>query len=365
MKRKLTRIFCVLAWTVGIASPTLADETSSGPLEERVSQLERRLEKENPLASMGKYVTFSGAIELEGFFTDKNDEWSDEDGSDVDLATADLGVDVTVVPWAVGHMLFSWDSEDDNSVGIDEAYITFGATDAIPAYLTIGRIYLPFGVFETNMVSDPLTLEIGEVREGAVQVGVAFAGFHASVYGFNGDVDAVDEDDEIAAYGGNVGYAFENDTASVDLGAGYISNLLGSGMGELIDGDLEDEVGGFAAHIVAGFGPVGLIGEYVIADDEFEYTDGRSASEPSAWNAELSYTFAVAEKEVTLAAAYQGTDECAGFLPETRIMGGLGVGLTEHLGVTLEYAFDQDYDEADGGTDEEKNTVTFQVAMEF
>ena len=36
--------------------------------------------------------------------------------------------------------------------------------------ITGGLLYLPFGVFETNMISDPLTLDLGEKRDPAVVV---------------------------------------------------------------------------------------------------------------------------------------------------------------------------------------------------
>lgn len=52
--------------------------------------------------------------------------------------------------------MLSRDCEDDNSVGIDEADITLGGTDDIPVYLKAGRLYVPFGNFETNMISETL-----------------------------------------------------------------------------------------------------------------------------------------------------------------------------------------------------------------
>lgn len=365
MKRTIERILCMVACVAVFAAPGFADEPSKTQLDQRLQAVESRLNESILPQGWAKMVTLTGALEVESFFTDKNDDWEDEDGSDVELATADLGIDVQLAPWVSGHMLLSWDCEDDNSVGIDEAEIRLGGTEEIPAYLAVGRLYVPFGSFETNMISDPLTLEIGEVREGAIQAGVETAGFYAAVYGFNAEVDAVDEEDEIASFGASAGYAFENETVSVDLGGGYISNLLSAGMGELAEGDLTDEVGGFSGYLIANIGPFGLIGEYVTAVEEIENTEGWVIDEPGAWNAELGFTFEAAQKEITLAAAYQGTEECVGFLPETRLMGGVGLALTDSVGLSAQYAYDEDYDVADGGTGEDKNTVTFQIALEF
>jgi hypothetical protein len=49
-------------------------------------------------------------------------------------------------------------------------------------------MYVPFGNFESQIISDPLTLEIGEAGEDALQVGVEVEGFYDSIYTFNGDV---------------------------------------------------------------------------------------------------------------------------------------------------------------------------------
>ncbi len=38
-------------------------------------------------------------------------------------------------------------------------------------FVTAGQFYIPFGVSETNMISYPITLEIGETRESSLPVG--------------------------------------------------------------------------------------------------------------------------------------------------------------------------------------------------
>ncbi len=49
---------------------------------------------------------------------------------------------------------------------------------------------MPFGNFESNMISDPVTLTLAETREDVVQVGFGTeGGFYDSAYFFNGDTD--------------------------------------------------------------------------------------------------------------------------------------------------------------------------------
>ena len=339
MKIKIKLMLCLALSGLLFYLPVFAEEASNYELSERISQLEEKLKGGVLPEGWAERVKLSGVIEVEATFTDMDDEWADNNSSDLDLATADIGIDVEFHEWVKGHILLSWNCEDDNDVGIDEADITLGGTENYPFYIKMGRLYVPFGSFESNMVSDPLTLEIGEIRDGAVQVGAETSmGLYFAVYAFNGEVDEAEEDDEIGCFGASAGYAFENDNVSLDVGVDYINNILESGMGELLEGDLKEYVGGASAHVLINFGPFGIIGEYVCALDEIENTDGLKHDEPSAWNAELGYTFQVSEKEGTVAVAYQGTEECAGFLPEIRILGSVGLGLTDNLGVTLEYA---------------------------
>ncbi len=70
---------------------------------------------------------------------------------------------------------------------------------------TGGRFTVPFGSYETNMISDPLTLEIGETGEDALMVGFEAAGFYGSFYVFNGDTNEGGGDENIEHFGATVG----------------------------------------------------------------------------------------------------------------------------------------------------------------
>ena len=96
--------------------------------------------------------------------------------------------------------------------------------DVAPVFFTGGQIYVPFGVYDTNLVSDPLTLEIGETRETAALLGFEYAGVGGSVYGFNGD-HKLNGDNRIGSWGANLSYAWEQDDVAVAASAGWINNL--------------------------------------------------------------------------------------------------------------------------------------------
>ncbi|MFP4393607.1 MAG: LbtU family siderophore porin [Desulfohalobiaceae bacterium] len=99
--------------------------------------------------------------------------------------------------------------------------------------------------------------------------------------------------------------------------------------------------------------------------NELEF-EGHGA-EPKAWNLELGYSFDLQGREATLTAAYQGTDEAQALdKPEERYLASASVGLFDNLAsLSLEYAYDEDYSQPQGGTGEEAHTVTTQLAVEF
>lgn len=70
------------------------------------------------------------------------------------------------------------------------------------------------------------------------QVGFEKEGLYGSAYLFNGDQD--DGSDEINDLGLNLGYAWEGDDFSGDVGVSYLSNLAGS---DGVSGHLDDNVG--------------------------------------------------------------------------------------------------------------------------
>ncbi len=319
------------------------------------------------LKAINEHVKLSGLVEVEAF---KSDGFDGEDESDITLATVELGVDISLHKFVSGHLLFLWEEDDTEPVDIDEGYIYLGNTEFFPVYLQVGKLYVPFGNFESNMISDPLTLELGETRESAAVLGFESNGFYAAAYAFNGDVDEEGDDNEIKCFGFNGGYAYESDGLSFDLGGGWINSISASdNLADILPGEIEDYVAGWTAHAIINWGDFSLVGEYLAATDDYKknelaWKDG--GAEPEAWNIEAAYTFEVAGHETVFALAWQGTDEALALeLPEDRYMGTLSVSLIEGLSLSLEYAHDEDYDKSDGGSGDNADTVTTQLSLEF
>jgi hypothetical protein len=314
-----------------------------------------------------KGVTVSGLVEFNAWRSKSDLEGS---ASDLDVATVELGIDAKMHQWASARVLFLYEEGDD--VTIDEAYVTLGNTDYAPPYLSVGRMYV-FGNYATNMISDPLTLEIGEMQQNAVKLGFEASGLYGGLYAYKGDT-IKDERDTIRGYGLDLGYAAEMGDLSVDVGVGYLRNLLDTGgMTDSLNPFLfiDDHVGGVAAHAVLGFAGFNLIAEYVAALDtinaiNFDLAGGGMDAKPKAWNVEAAYTINAAGRDVTLALGYQSSKDTLQIgLPEKRFIVSAGVEIFDYTTFKLEWKRDNDYKLENFGSGDKVNTITAQIALEF
>lgn len=315
-------------------------------------------------------LAFSGAIEMEAAYSD--DEIAGEISSDIALATVELGLDAKVTEQVSGRLLFLYEDDqgDDNTL-MDEAVITLQIPDS-SFYLSAGRQYVPFGNFESHMVSDPLTLELAETREDTLLVGFEQGAWYGSAYLFNGDADKTGVNaDKVDDYGANIGRAVESEGMSLDMGLSMISNLADTdALQEVMPaGGIQRHSMGLSAYAIMSQGPLTVIGEYVTATKTIKQVDfpykGKSAK-PSALNLELAVAVSLAGKEATLAVAHQQSAEAVSLgLPESRNMVSLSFDLMEGAALGLEYAQATDYNVSDGGTGNDASGFTAQLAIEF
>ena len=273
-------------------------------------------------------LSIGGVIEIDAGHRSSSD-WSGDSADDIILDTFELVIEANASEWVSGSMLFLYEDEKDDEINIDEAYITIANSEVTPFYAAAGRLYVPFGDFETNMVSDPATLTLAETREDVIQFGFEMDnGFYGSAYVFNGDAEQAKSDfsstdsNKIDNYGLSAGYAMENDRFSLDIGAGYINNIATSktlqdqvGDNGLCAGDgcVKDYVAGLSLHATANIGAFTLIAEYITALDDFEANELGSVNtdklKPEAWNIEAAYNFTIAGRDAVVALGYQDTDD--------------------------------------------------------
>ena len=366
------------------SAPVSADEQALREemqlLKQRLAQLEQRLEvseqqneareeeESRSIASnLTNGITISGLVEVEAAHTE---DFSGVESSDIVLATVELGIDAQITDWVNAHILLLHE-EDETDLEVDEGIITISNPDTSPLFLAAGRMYVPFGSFDSNMISDPLTLEIGETRESAVQIGYQGERFYGSVYLFNGDTKNGVED-HIEQYGAAIGFGRETDDMTYDFGLGYINNIGDSdafgdhiGAGTVIN----DYVGGLNVRGLLRTGRFTVSGEYIAATDSFapgEVIFKGVGAEPNALHLEMGYDFTIASKDATATISYQATDEALVLeLPRARYGAALSVGIFKNTTWSLEWLHDEDYEVGDGGTGNNADTITTQLAVEF
>jgi hypothetical protein len=87
---------------------------------------------------------------------------------------------------------------------------------------------------------------------------------------------------------------------------------------------------------------------------------------PAAWMLELDYGFDFLGKEAQLALGYQGSAQAQALkLPQVRALVTFNLGIYQYTTLQLEWAQDQDYPQAEGGTGQAGNGFTAQIAIEF
>ena len=293
--------------------------------------------------------------------------------SGVGVAEAVLGVEAAINDWVGGEVGLLYetvnigldDGEDGKSTAIDVATLMIGAPEGSWSFAA-GRQYAPFGVFATHLISDPLTLELGEANDLVLQFGLSSGGLHGSIFGFYGD------DDQNGGYGAVTGYSLGHRESEFGLHLSYISDIGASGnlQGVLAESrDVNENVSGWIASTELGYKDVSLIGEYLAARERFAAHEvefvGRGA-QPSSWLLEAACNVSLAGKKATVVASYQGTSEALALeLPARRLLAGVSVKLTAWFTPTIEWARDEDYASKDGGSGEQVSTITVQFAAKF
>lgn len=307
-------------------------------------------------------VLLSGLLEVEAEYEAiQSDEGGDRKSSDLKLATFELGVDVDAIRYVHAHALLLWEEDETEPVDLDEGFVTLGAEEDFPGYLTAGKLYVPFGVFESHFISDPLTLELGETRESAVLVGYEDDLLGAALGAFRGEVGKAGSDPRV----NNLVAALNlTPVEGLTLGGSWITDIAeGAGLIDLIpEGEVEEFVGGASAYFILALGPLTLNAEYLGALKSFEEIPDPEAKgtelegkEPKAWNTELTWAF-VEDWEGSV--RYEGSDEFPGF-PENQ--GGLCLswGCFPNTTVSAEYLY------GEYGNGDHRNLTTAQLAFEF
>jgi hypothetical protein len=182
----------------------------------------------------------------------------------------------------------------------DEAFATWHVFQEDKLDVSFGRQYLPFGAYDSGMVSDPLTQILGNIRgKEVLKASTQLGDVWASLYTFEGSSSIAGANKSENGYGLSLGYGKDNTYIGVD----YISNLEESD--QFSSNDVERDIPGIAIHGAYEFDRFTAIAEYITTskelkpgdlDDEIT-TDARPAATHLELNIDLN-------KERSLAIAW-------------------------------------------------------------
>lgn len=291
------------------------------------------------------FLTLSGLIEIEAaaeklHLKDGNNNAAD----DLTLATLQFGVTARLTAEFSSNLKLLFE-EDVTTFGVDEA--TFAYAHG-PWFARGGRQYLPFGNFRSHLVSDPLTLLLGETRSTAIVAGYQSAHGSGSLFLFDNN---------------NGGASLRmTPVDGVELGASYLVDL-GASNAELRPAPSRRQVGGASAFAVLAAGPIELSGEVLGALRPFsaaglDLDGGGSNDLPLTWNFEAAWALG---ERVELAARYEGSRDLAG-QPQGQFGGAGSWRPREDITLALEYlrgTFARGFDS------DRRDLVTAQLALAF
>lgn len=314
-------------------------------------------------------LKISGAIEVE---INSGDNHTAANGSDIALATIEIGIDAKINNNVSAHILMLHEDDDTEEHVIDEGTISIAMGSM---FLNAGRMYVPFGNFESNMISDPLTLELAETQEAAVEFGYESNGLRASFYAFNGEADQVGVDNDVVDdFGISIAYSMKTGSTNLDFGFDFINNMAETDtlQAAVLGAPTVDEhTAGMALHATINMDAFTIILEHISTSDDFNTADldfNGAVASPSASNIEVAYTTNIAGREMTIALAHQSTSDMdTGFigLPESRNMISVSTTVADDVGFKVEYTDASDYETTDGGSGESGGMLTAQLAVEF
>jgi hypothetical protein len=334
-------------------------------------------------------IVLSGTLEVEvqnykRKFDDS--EMKQEKENDSALATVEIGIDAELNPSVQGHVLLLWEEGETENINdfMDEGTITIANPDRCPYSLTAGKMYLPFGSFESNFISDPMTLELGEINDTAVHIGYQKDSVDISLGVFNGDVNRTGKDNEIDSYFANMSMTYAYGSYTTAFGISYISNLADTdGLEGAIDPDAEELerpsfIDGMGIFMKVDMNAWFLSAEYLGAIDDFvkgyfidSAINSSGSIRPNTYNVEFGWQ---TRKKALMSLKYEKSKDMEineNFnLPEKRYGVCLSYELYEDVSLSFEYLHEKYEREYLHANDEIPNRgkneiITAQLAISF
>lgn len=391
----------------------------------RLLQQRETIEQAYRDANLAPFVSDRPLIELSGSlqaFGAYQEPFMGHTYSDIGLNKVEFDALSYVSPWVLGIMSFAYDSSPlptltnpniqivgtgqqvaNSRIFLKRGFITIGDLHRFPFYLTLGQMFAPYGDYTSELLTNPLTQQLGQTNARTALLGFAKGGFYLEGYTFNGNAFVNNNSTSINNGGGNIGYKYSPDNSkfSFNVGGGVIGNIADSLGMQLVGspsygGPASNAFQGFAfntatellkrrvpgadAHGELDIGKLTLLGEYVASTQSFDPADlsfDGSGARPQALHTEADYSFRLINFPSVFTLAYDHSWQSWGiFLPKDSYVAELTTSLFKDTIEAIEYRHDQNYGSTDyasgigfptnvfaGGGGQ--NTVTVQAGYYF
>jgi hypothetical protein len=251
---------------------------------------------------------------------------------------------------------------------VDEGYLRyrFGADNRFA--ILAGKSYTPFGQFESSLITDPMTLTLGESRMQGLMFEADWGDWTTSV--FASPVSS-DKGSEVTS-GVGLNYHWGEDWRGYGFGLEAISNIAiadGIQSAAASPGMSARMVPALAAHAIYASGNNRITVEAVAATEPFASGDlafKGVGAKPDAVRAEYARRFQFLNKPFTAATSLQYSHEALALeLPQTRFAAGVSAELSSNASLALELLHDTAYPLSVGGSGKTNDTLTLQFAVSF
>lgn len=313
-------------------------------------------------------LALSGKVEPVGLF---NRPYFGNTIGNLTLGSSELDTAAALNDLVEGYMSIAYDESApmtngqrvaNSSFFLNMGFVNVGNLDKSPLYFTAGQLYVPFGRYSSSMISGTLPMQMARTRTRPFIFGYKSqedTGPFASAFVFKSDTTLGN-----SAVGGlNLGYIYDTQALSGEIGASFISalndatgmQLTGSVPGTTFGGFASFTNGSEAVRKIPGvdvhgnirFDRYNFTAEWVSATKAFRPQDlsfdGHGAK-PQAGQVEAAMTFMAFNKPASIAAGYQWSREALALnLPAKRLSGVFNISLWKDTVESLEYRHDIDY----------------------
>lgn len=276
----------------------------------------------------------SGSIEV-GF------EKVEGEKSNLSAGDIEVSVDVRLNDNVSGNVLLRPDTPDEI---LDEATININTKLQLPVSITVGKTVMPFGVFESHLISDSLTKKIWETN----QVGI-IVGYSGNIVKASGALYDSSNNEDVDAVAFQV---FVNPAEDFTIGASY------KNYPEDVGTETTESYSDVSAMFTYTKGRLTLDAEYCSATKR-----GKGEGKPSAYFIALAYKH-MDPLEIALRYENFDDDDDETISTKSKVSCGLNYLIAEETTLSIEYTKNNSERDKDDRKDG-RNELYAKLALKF